>query len=58
MHVGADDCGGVAVGAVAYGAAGGVVGEVAQGGLSTAEGCVDKGAALYAAPITFCVDTA
>ena len=53
MHVGADDCGGVATGAPPNAAAGGVVGEVAQGGVSAAEGAVDKGAALYAAPITF-----
>lgn len=58
MHVGADDCGGVAVGAVPYATCVWLVGEVAQGGVSAAEGGVDKGAALYAAPITFCVDTA
>lgn len=58
MHVGADCCGGVAIGAVAYGACGGVADEVAQGGVSVAEGCVDKGAAVYAPKITLDVDTA
>lgn len=58
MHVGADCCGGVAIGAVADTGAGWVAPEVAQGGVSVAEPLVNKGAALYAAPITFCVDTA
>jgi hypothetical protein len=53
MHVGADCCGGVAIGAPADTGAAWVVGDVAQGGVSVAEAFVDKGAALYAAPITF-----
>lgn len=53
MQVGADDCGGVAVGAVANAGGAWITGELAQGGVSTAEGGVDKGATLYAAPITF-----